>query len=194
MKTHIPVLLLSAMVSAAVGKEGYNRPDFPDPKPNYEAQLRANEQAAAEAKLRSEQEANRLANILEAQKLREEAQKNFDEAASQQIKASAAQATLSNERAEFANALQRQNSQREELDKTQKLVSADKDKLEIQKQIFSASTLGLLLTNIFTIYQLFAGRTNRKLVDEKAKLEIELIKTKLANVAAGKSPDLDESP
>lgn len=135
--------------------------------------------------------ATRLSNIQEAQKLREAAQKNFDEAQSQRIEAELTKNALSKERGEFTDELRRQSSLRTELDKDQKRISDDKEKLELQKEIFGASTLGLLLTNLFTLYQLFTNRTNRKLLDEKARLEIELLKVKLANATSG-APRSDE--
>jgi hypothetical protein len=181
-----------SIITAALGNSEKGAPD-PGDRPNAQAEKEARERAAAEAQKRSQQEATRLANIQEAQKLREAAQKSFDEAQSQRIEAESIQRALNKARGEFTDELQRQTSLRAELDKDQKRISDDKEKLQFEKEIFGASTLGLLLTNLFTLYQLFSGRTNRKLVDEKAKLEIELLKTKLAHASSGAPPSDEES-
>lgn len=185
----IYVSAIAASLGVGEGKgppEGEHRTDA-------KAEKEARERAEAEAQQRGQQEATRLANIQEAQKLREAAQKNFDEAQSQKIETESTKRALDKARGEFTDELKRQNSLRVELDKDQKRILEEKEKLELQKQIFGASTLGLLLTNIFTIYQLFAGRTNRKLAAEKAVLEIELLRSKLAHAASGSSPSDEES-
>src|SRR5206468_8441490 len=103
----ISVTYLS-IITAALGNSEKGPPD-PGDRPNAQAEKEARERAAAEAQQRSQQEATRLANIQEAQKLREAAQKSFDEAQSQRIEAESIQRALNKERGESADELRRQS-------------------------------------------------------------------------------------
>jgi hypothetical protein len=62
-----------------------------------------------------------------------------------------------------------------------------------QRDTFLLTAAGLALTNIFTLGGLWRGRTSSRLADQRAQLEIELLKAKLAAVKSGTAPSVDET-
>ena len=190
MKTKFPLLLISLTFGFALfggAEAGERRGDGPSPwleqrQAAEEARKRAEAEsavAAAAAAKRRQEESARLATIQEATRLREEAQQYLDEAADEkrQVRAgreelAAAKAVIESQRLQYATASTT-------LENDKRTLQSDKEKLEFRQAVFSTSVVGLLLTNLFTLYQLATGRQNRKLQDEKVKLEIELLREKL---------------
>jgi hypothetical protein len=62
-----------------------------------------------------------------------------------------------------------------------------------QRDSFLLTAAGLCVTNLITLGGFLRSRRTSRLADEKAQLEIELLKAKLAEAKAGKPGSSDES-
>jgi len=60
-----------------------------------------------------------------------------------------------------------------------------------QRDTFLLTAAGLAVTNLITFGGLLRSLRSNRLADEKAQLEIDLLKTKLAEARAGKAPSAE---
>jgi hypothetical protein len=133
--------------------------------------------AAVAAEIRRKEDATRVANIKEAARMQEEALRLVDDLAAKRAETETLKIELSSKLAAHAAERARLGDDKAQLEKAA-------EKLEFRQAVFSSSVIGLLLTNLFTVYQLVASRRNRRLEDRKLQLEIDLLQQKLEDHAA----------
>jgi hypothetical protein len=168
------LVILTIMLRSLVfgGEKGPSEGIVSEMRRAEESAAEAKKAAAIAAEKRRQEETARIDKLNEADRLREEAHRLVDDLARQRAETETLKIELTSKLTAHASEKAKLNDEKTTLEK-------DAEKLEFRQAIFSSSVIGLLLTNLFTIYQLVASRRNRRLEDRKLQLEIELLQQKL---------------